>query len=146
MNNRKIMMALWLLTAVSINAQTLGSTIDTTTSEVRIVEPKVFVVLDITVHDSTMYEQYRKAVEPIIKMYGGKYLVRSGAKSFDNDPDTKIIEGEGKWAPDRLIIIQWDSLEQFQACIKSDEYIKVAKLRKNSSSSKSVIVKEYLKN
>jgi len=29
--------------------------------------PKIFVVLDITVKDTIMYEQYRIAVEPIIK-------------------------------------------------------------------------------
>jgi len=29
--------------------------------------PKVFVVLDITVNDSIMYEEYRIKVEPIIK-------------------------------------------------------------------------------
>lgn len=35
-------------------------------------KPKVFSVLDITVHDSAMYEQYRINVEPLIKKYGGK--------------------------------------------------------------------------
>ena len=138
--------ALLLLSAVSIKAQDIKNTQDPETTKVKVVEPKVFVVLDVTVHDSTMYEQYRIAVEPIIKKYGGKYLVRSGAKSFDNDPDTKLIAGEGKWTPDRLIITQWDTFEQFQKFVKSEDYIKVSKLRKNSSTSKSVIVKEYLKN
>ena len=109
-------------------------------------KPKIFLVLDITVHDSTMYEQYRIGVEPLIKKYGGKYLVRSGSKVFDNEPDTKLIPAEGNWAPDRLIITQWNSIEQFQKFIKSDEYLQIVKLRTNSSSIKSVIVKEYLKN
>lgn len=144
--NSITIIALLLLTAVSIKAQNLKNKQDIETTKVKAVQPKVFVVLDVTVHDSTMYEQYRIAVEPIIKKYGGKYLVRSGAKSFDNDPDSKLIAGEGKWTPDRLIITQWDSTEQFQKFVKSEEYIKVAKLRTNSSTSKSVIVKEYLKN
>ena len=29
--------------------------------------PKIFMLLDITVHDTVMYEQYRVQVEPIIK-------------------------------------------------------------------------------
>ena len=105
---------------------------------------KIFLVLDITVHDSIMYEQYRKGVEPLIKKYGGKYLVRSGFKTFDNDPDTKLIPVEGNWTPDRLIITEWKSIEQLQKFAKSDEYQRVLKLRTSSSSTKSVIVKEYV--
>lgn len=107
---------------------------------------KIFLVLDITVHDSILYEQYRKGVEPIIKKFGGTYLVRSGFKAFDNDPDTKLIPAEGNWTPDRLIITEWESIEQLQKFAKSDEYKQVLKLRTSSSSTKSVIVKEYLKN
>jgi len=105
---------------------------------------KIFLVLDITVHDSIMYEQYRKGVEPLIKKYGGKYLVRSGFKTFDNDPDTKLIPVEGNWTPDRLIITEWKSIEQLQKFAKSNEYQLALKLRTSSSSTKSVIVKEYV--
>ena len=107
-------------------------------------KPKIFSVLDITVHDSTMYEQYRIGVEPLIKKYGGKYLVRSGFKSFDKDPDTKLIPAEGNWTPNRLIITEWESVEQLQKFVKSEEYQKVVTLRNNSAVTKSVIVKEYL--
>jgi uncharacterized protein (DUF1330 family) len=106
--------------------------------------PKVFVVLDITVNDTIMYEQYRIEVEPIIKKYGGQYLVRSGGMAFDKDPDKKVIPGEGNWNPNRLIILQWNSMEELQKFINSDEYQKVAELRKNSASTRSVIVKENL--
>ena len=34
--------------------------------------PKIFMLLDITVHDTVMYEQYRVQVEPVIKQFGGK--------------------------------------------------------------------------
>ena len=106
---------------------------------------KIFLVLDITVHDSILYEQYRKEVEPLIKKFGGSYLVRSGFKVFDNDPDTKLIPAEGNWTPDRLIITEWESIEQLQKFAKSDEYQQVLQLRINSSSTKSVIVKEYVR-
>ncbi len=105
---------------------------------------KIFVVLDITVNDTIMYEQYRMKVEPIIKKYGGKYLVRSGGMAFDKDPDKKVIAGEGNWNPNRLIILEWNSMEELQKFINAAEYQKVAELRKNSASTKSVIVKENL--
>lgn len=106
--------------------------------------PKIFVVLDITVNDTIMYEQYRIKVEPIIKKYGGRYLVRSGGMAFDKDPDKKVIPGEGNWNPNRLIILEWNSMEELQKFINAAEYQKVAELRKNSASTKSVIVKENL--
>lgn len=106
--------------------------------------PKVFVVLDITVNDTIMYEQYRIKIEPIIKKYGGKYLVRSGGMAFDKDPDKKVIPGEGNWNPNRLIIVEWNSMEELQKFSSSEEYLKVAELRKKSALTKSVIVKENL--
>ena len=131
-----VLIAILALFTASIQAQTEKSE--------QMVSPKIFVVLDITVHDTIMYEQYRIKVEPIIKKYNGKYLVRSGGLAFDKDPNKKVIPGEGNWNPDRLIILEWNSMEELQSFINSDEYQNVAELRKNSASTKSVIVKENL--
>ena len=76
--------------------------------------PKIFMILDMTVHDTVIYEQYRVKVEPIIKKFGGKYLIRSGGMAFYTDPTRKVIPVEGGWNPDRLIIIQWNSMDQLQ--------------------------------
>ena len=130
------LIAILALFTTSIHAQTQKSE--------ETLSPKIFVVLDITVNDTIMYEQYRIKVEPIIKKYGGKYLVRSGGMAFDKDPNKKVIPGEGNWNPDRLIILEWNSMEELQKFINSAEYQKVAELRKNSALTKSVIVKENL--
>lgn len=106
--------------------------------------PKIFMMLGITVHDTVMYEQYRVQVEPIIKKIGGKYLIRSGGMAFDKDPTRKVIPVEGGWNPDRLIIVQWNSMEQLQKFATSAEYIAIAELRANSAATKSIIVTEYL--
>ncbi len=131
-------MAILLLCTITIQAQTEESKDE--------LDPKVFVVLDITVNDSLMYEQYRLKVEPIIKKYGGKYLVRSGGMAFSADPDAKLIPGEGNWNPNRLIIVEWHSMEALQKFANSEDYLNVAELRKQSASTKSVIVKAYLGN
>ncbi len=91
-----------------------------------------------------MYEQYRVNVEPLIKKYGGTYLVRSGGISFDNDPKTKVIPIEGNWNPNRLFILEWKSFEQLQKFSKSEEYLKIVGLRTNSASTKSIAVNEYI--
>lgn len=134
----KITNILTLLFLCAISAQAQNEKVENSLS------PKILVVLDITVNDSIMYQQYRIKVKPIIKKYGGKYLVRSGGMAFDKDPERKIIIGEGNWNPNRLIILEWDSMEELQKFINSVEYKKVAELRKKSASTKSVIVKESL--
>ena len=111
-----ILIAILILCTISIQAQTEKSKGN--------LLPKIFVVLDITVNDTIMYEQYRIKVEPIIKKYGGKYLVRSGGMAFDKDPEKKVIPGEGNWNPNRLIILEWDSMEELQKFINSAEYLK----------------------
>lgn len=63
--------------------------------------------------------------------------------SFETDPSTKLIPVAGDWNPDRLIIVQWDSMEALQAFSTSDEYKRVAALRGKSASTRSVVVKEY---
>jgi len=130
------LIAILFFFTISIQAQTEQSK-DTSS-------PKVFVVLDITVHDAVMYEQYTLEIEPIIKKYGGKYLVRSGGVGFEKDPDNEVIPGEGNWNPNRLIILEWNSMDELQNFINSAENQEMAQLRNNSASTKSVIVKEYL--
>jgi Domain of unknown function (DUF1330) len=48
-----------------------------------------YVVVDIDVHDHSGYEQYKKAVNPSIEAYGGRYLVRGG----------HVETLEGNWTP-----------------------------------------------
>ena len=127
-----------LLCAINLYAQKNQS------NAVAKVSAKIFMMLDITVHDTVMYEQYRVQVEPILKQFGGKYLVRSGVMAFDTDPTRKVIPVEGGWNPDRLITIQWNSMEQLEKFATSAEYIAIAGLRANSASTKSIIVTEYL--
>lgn len=103
---------------------------------------KILMVLDITVHDSLQYQLYRMKVEPLIEKFGGIYLVRSGGMAFDLDPKRKVTPVEGNWNPNRFIIVQWETLEQLQNFTTSEEYKAVAKFRKNSAFTKSIIVKK----
>lgn len=104
---------------------------------------QILMILDITVHDSLQYQQYRLKVEPLIEKFGGKYMVRSGGMAFDPETERKITAVEGGWNPDRFIIIEWASKEQLQRFAISEDYKTVMELRKNAASTKSIIVKKY---
>ena len=70
------LLSLLLLSIVSLQAQTekQNSTVPATT---------IIKVMDITLHDSAIYKQYQQNIEPIVKKYSGKYLVRLGGMAFD---------------------------------------------------------------
>lgn len=82
--------------------------------------------------DKTEYEAYIKEVKPIVERYGGRYVIRTNC----------IVSLSAKWNPERIIIIQWESREQLEACFESQEYRKIAAKRENSVDSRAIIVEE----
>lgn len=138
-----IFLSFLLLGIISVKAQNSDPHGDHESAITGMPSEKIWMVLDISVNDSLQYQQYRIKVEPLIEKYGGIYLVRSGGIAFDPDPARKVTPIEGSWNPNRFIIVQWDSMEQFQTFAASEEYKTVAKLRENSASTKSIIVNKY---
>jgi uncharacterized protein (DUF1330 family) len=63
-----------------------------------------YVVVEIDIHDTTLYEQYKKAAPSSIADYGGKYLARGGA--------CEILEGD--WLPKRLVILEFERIFRCQ--------------------------------
>lgn len=76
------------------------------------------------------YLAYIDKVKPIVARYGGVYLARS-------DRVTALTD---RWRPDRVILIQWESRSQMEACFRSAEYRRIAGLREDSVDSRAVIV------
>lgn len=89
----------------------------------------------VTIHSDNIeeindYQEYIELVKPIVESYGGRYLVRSN----------KITALQNEWIPDRVIIIEWKTREQLEACFSSEEYRAIAGKRENSVDSRAIIV------
>ncbi|HJS18271.1 MAG TPA: DUF1330 domain-containing protein [Anaerolineales bacterium] len=54
-----------------------------------------YVIVDINVTDPVRYEEYKKLAAPTVKLYGGR---------------TETLEGD--WSPSRLVILQFEDIEQ----------------------------------
>ena len=89
-----------------------------------------YVIVDINVTDPVRYEEYKKLAPPIVEMYGGKYIARGGK--------TETLEGD--WSPSRLVILQFDSLEQAKNWHDSVEYSGPRSMRQESTISKMVVI------
>lgn len=78
-----------------------------------------YVVVEITVTDPVRYEEVKRLTPPVVAQYGGKYLARGG--------QTEVLHGD--WQPARLVLLQFDSLEQARQWESSPEYAAIKKLR-----------------
>ena len=89
-----------------------------------------YVILDITVNDPAKFEDYKKLAPPAIEAYGGKYLVRGGSM--------EILEGD--WKPNRIVILEFQSIEMAKNWINSPEYSDARALRQQTATSHAIVV------
>ena len=64
-----------------------------------------YVIFDIHVDDPDAYAPYREPAGASVEQYGGRYLARGGA--------SVVLEGE--WDVDRLVILEFPSIDQARA-------------------------------
>ncbi len=89
-----------------------------------------YVFAQIEVTDAGLYEEYRKQVLPVVTKYGGKFIVRGG----------KVDSKEGEWKPQRMVALEFPSMEQAQKFYHSTEYAPLIALRQKASKGKLIIV------
>jgi len=89
-----------------------------------------YVIVDIKVADPVRYEDYKMLAAPTVELYGGKYIARGGK--------TETLEGD--WSPSRLVILQFDSLEQAKTWLNSTEYSTARSLRHETAISSMVVI------
>lgn len=89
-----------------------------------------YVIANIEVTDPARYEDYKKLAGPAIEACGGKYLVRGGK--------SEVLEG--KWQPNRLIMLEFESMEKAQAWWDSKHYAEAKAIRQGSANSSMVIL------
>ena len=93
----------------------------------------VYSVSDIDVHDWDTYDEYMRQVSPIIKKFGGRYLVRGG----------EIKSTAGDWSFSRIVILEFPSQEDMDKFRNSSEYAPVAELRHKAAKTRSFVVEGY---
>ncbi|MCW5621836.1 MAG: DUF1330 domain-containing protein [Burkholderiales bacterium] len=89
-----------------------------------------YLISTIEITDPAGYEEYRKLVAPALQQYGGKFLVRGG----------KIHHLEGQWQPKRVVVVQFDSVEQAKAFSDAPEYAQAKAIRHRTSTSSVIVV------
>ena len=89
-----------------------------------------YLIVEIEVTDPGMFEEYRRQVTPMIQAYGGRYIVRGGA--------AELLEGSPE--PERIVVVEFPSMERLKAFHDAPEYAPLIELRRRSAVSRLVAV------
>jgi uncharacterized protein (DUF1330 family) len=71
-----------------------------------------YVIVDLTVTDLPTMEEYRERVPATLTPYGGRFLVRGGTHH--------TVEGD--WKPNRLVVLEFPSMDHAKRWYDSEEY------------------------
>ncbi len=94
---------------------------------------KAYVIVEINIHDHDLYDEYKKLTPATIAAYDGKFLIR-GAK-------TESLEGD--WNPERLVVLEFPSVERAREWWNSPEYSKAKAIRQKAASTKMLVVEGF---
>ena len=82
------------------------------------------------IKDKEKYSEYIRKVPQTIEKFAAKYLARGG----------RVTVASGNWKPERLIIVEFASMEKFQAWFNSPEYRLISPLREESATTNAVVI------
>ena len=89
-----------------------------------------YVINDMEVTNPELLEEYKKLSAPTVKQFGGRFIARGG----------RVVTLEGEWTPQRLVILEFPTLEQAKSWADSAEYAPAKRLRQQSAKSKLIVV------
>jgi len=89
-----------------------------------------YLIAQINIKNENPYEEYKKLTAPIVKKYGGEFLVRGGR--FE-----KVL---GLWDYERTVLIKFPSYEKALKWYNSEEYYPVRKIREDNSEGNVIII------
>ena len=85
--------------------------------------PAYFIV-DLDIRDRVGFQAYVRAVEPVLKKFGARYLV-AGQEAIE------VLEGD--WMPKKLTVIEFPSKARAKEFFGSPEFREVVGLRHKSA-------------
>ncbi|SIR23132.1 DUF1330 domain-containing protein [Pontibacter lucknowensis] len=92
-----------------------------------------YIIVEVEVKDPATYEDYKKLTPGSLKPFDGKFIVRGGA--------TELLEGEQE--PQRIVILEFPTMEKAKAWWSSEEYAPAKALRQSASSTRMIAVEGF---
>lgn len=94
---------------------------------------KAYVIVEINIHNTDLYDEYKQLTPATIAAYDGKFVVR-GAK-------TEALEGD--WNPGRIVVLEFPSVDRAKEWWNSPEYSKAKAIRQQAATTKMLVVEGF---
>ncbi len=92
--------------------------------------PSAYVIANVEVTNPEQYEEYKKLSTIAMRAHGAEVCVRGG----------KVEVLEGDWAPSRMVMLKFPSVEQARAFYDSVEYQAAKKARQGAAVMRMIVV------
>lgn len=89
-----------------------------------------FVIVEVLIEDQLQYDKYRQLTPATIAAFDGKFVVRGG----------KTTPLEGGWNPERIVVLEFPSVERAQEWWNSELYAHPKSIRQQAAKTKMIIV------
>ena len=88
-----------------------------------------YIIVDVTITDPQLYEEYKKLTPASIAAWQVKFIVRGGA--------TETLEGD--WQPGRFVMLEFPNAELARQWWHSTEYAPAKNIRQRAASTKMIL-------
>ena len=89
-----------------------------------------YFIIQINITNPENYKDYIAQVTPIVKKFGGEYIIRGG----------KSEKVEGNWPYERTVVLKFPSYEMVEKWHDSEEYRPIRKIREDNSECNAIII------
>ena len=97
---------------------------------IQTIQMKAYVIVEITITDPLLYEEYKKLTPASLVPFEGQFLVRGGS--------TEALEGE--WSPERIVVLEFPPIEKARAWWNSEAYGAAKSIRQRAAYTKMLLV------
>ncbi len=90
-----------------------------------------YLVADVVkVSNPDLYERYKALVPPTLRTHGAEYMARSG----------RVTTLKGTWKPDRLVIVQFESVEHAVEWWGCEQYRDAREMRQQAAATNMIVI------
>lgn len=89
-----------------------------------------YVIVEDQITDEAVFAEFRERVAPTVEDFGGRFLVRGG--------EIEVFDGD--WQPDRIVVIEFESVERAKEWLNSPEFAEVREIGTRSANASVIIV------
>ena len=89
-----------------------------------------YVIVEVTITDNELYEEYKKLTPAAIAAFDGKFVVRGG--------QSESLEGD--WNPQRVVVLEFPTIDRAKEWWNSKLYSAAKTIRQKAGITKMLVV------